>query len=151
MQPRASFGLSGAQCPAQPAVILHHTLQPGIHSPLLLGKIRSPFLPCSFMDQHLQTHPAALTEELAGSSDTVSSATLPTPQRWGIALDSSRPSQWCRHPADRGTDRVLAIGKSNVRNPMWSLFQSARSEQKGRTKREIRNTMARRIIRLISL
>lgn len=79
MQPLASFGLSGAQCPTQPAVILHHTLQPRIRSPLLLEAF--PFLPCSFTGQHLQTHPAALTEELAGSSDTVSSATLPTPQR----------------------------------------------------------------------
>lgn len=67
--------------------------------------------------------PPALTEELAGSSDTreLSSSPLSMEVINDLGLESSSPSQQCRHTADGGTKRTLAIDKSDVRNPLCGV------------------------------
>lgn len=101
----------------------HSSLHPVAHDSFYPAS-GSFFLSPVFMDQHLQTHPQALTEELAGTSDTrglsISPQSLEVMKCFGghHALPYNADTQLT------GTYRMSATRKA----PMWSLFLSAQSE-----------------------
>jgi len=88
---------------------------------------------------------------LAGSFDTAGLDTLPTLQRCGIAQESSCPSQRGRHPGNTGTEcwQLASLMSETLHGVCFGLHREHR--EKEWKKKEIRNKMARRILRLISI